>query len=295
MLDKNGSLTDDPYSVSRNDREDAEGNIIEGYTPNISETKVVNTGAEYETAQTAYARVLSEAGASLKRDATDKRIVNDVVKGTAEKGEDGMLASVEDTDYDVYENATRDAAFDANQNGIADWYEKATNKTDANADPDGDGFTNLEDYLNYIATPNTVIAAGETATFDLNEYFAGISGAEFSVSGRGNVSGTTLNIPSQTSDTGFLKATVTAKKGDVSISREFNVCLNGVNAIQNMAGKALVMSYEVYNQAGMLVKQGKADGTAVDRLNLQGVPTGVYIMKIVDNQGQTRSFSVIKK
>lgn len=297
VLDKNGTLMDNPYNVSL--VKDDDGVPVEGgYEPNVStETKVIDNGTTYETAPTAYARVLSEVGASLKRDATDKRIINDVVTGTAAKGENGMLSEVEDEDYDIYENLTRDANFDANQNGIADWYETATGKTEANADPDGDGYTNLEDYLNYIATPNTAINAGETATFDLKEYFAGISDGTFSGTGTGNISGTTLNIPSTASDQGFLQAKVTATKGDVSIEREFNVYLNGtvtgVQAIQPQ--KAMVVSYELYNQAGMLVKQGQANGIAANRLNLRGVSAGVYIMKVVDTNGANRSFSVIKR
>ena len=82
VLDKYGTLTDNPYSISL--VKDDEGNPVEGgYEPNISETPVIDNGAVYEPAAVAYARVLSEAGASLKRDATDKRIISGVFNGTA--------------------------------------------------------------------------------------------------------------------------------------------------------------------------------------------------------------------
>lgn len=299
VLDVNGTITNDQYTIHRNDKTDDDGNVTEeGYTPNVSaETKAIDNGATYETAAVAYARVLSEAGASLKRDATDKRIVSEVANGTSSMGDKGMVSSVEDSDYDIYENVTRAADFDANGNGIADWYEAATDKTDAAADPDGDGYTNLEDYLNYMATPNAIVAAGSTATFDLGDYFAGMSGASFAVaSGKGTVSGTTLSVTPSATDTGFLQTQVTATKGDVSISREFNVYVSGTKAtgIQTVSTKANVESFELYNAAGVLVQKGQANGASVDHLNLKG-QAGVYILKIKDTEGRERSFSVLKK
>lgn len=296
VLEVNGTTTDNPYTISL--VKDDDGNPVEGgYEPNISETPVIDNGAVYETAATAYARVLSEVGASLKRDATDKRIVSEVVSGTASMGDNGMIANVEDSDYDVYEIVSRDENFDANQNGIADWYETATGKTEAQADPDGDGYTNLEDYLNYMATPNTAVDPGQTATFNLSDYFAGISGATFTTT-KGSVDGTTLSIASAATDKGFLKAKVTATKGDVSVTRDFNVYLNGTEAsgIQALSlSKAHVDTYELYNAAGVLVLQGQGNGVAVDRLNLHEAAAGVYVLKVKDTEGRSRSFSILKK
>ena len=300
ILEKGGQqITDDIYSISLVKDEDTGEPKEGGYVPNVSEeTKVVDNGATYEDAKTAYIRVLSEAGASLKRDATDKRIITDVANGTATKGENGMVASVQDEDYDVYEIVKRADDFDANQNGMADWYETATGKTDAQADPDGDGFTNLEDYLNYMATPNQIVAAGETATFNLADYFAGVSGATYAVEGRGAIEGTALKMATTAADKGFLQAKVTATAGDIKVTREFNVYLSGTPAGISLAnnGKARVESYELYNAAGVKVGQGTANGAAVDCLPLkQGNAAGVYILKIKDTEGHSRSFSVLIK
>ena len=294
LLDVGGTVSDNPYTVSL--QKDDDGNPIEGaYEPVKSDVKVVDNGADYEDARTAYASVLSQAGASLKRDATDKRIVSEVLGGTAAEGEQGMRATVEDSDYDVYEIVKRADDFDANQNGMADWYEKATGKTDAQADPDGDGYTNLEDYLNYIAQPNQTVAAGETAEFALADYFAGVSGASYAVEGRGSVEGTTLKVATAAGDQGFLQATVTATSGDVKVTRTFNVYLSGTVSAINLAnvGKTRVESYELYNAAGVMVSQGNADGAAVDRLPLKGHAAGVYILKVKDTEGRDRSFSVV--
>ena len=297
VFEKGGSqITSDIFAVNLLKDEDTGLPKEDAYVPVSSDTKVVNTGAAYESALTAYVRVLSEAGASLKRDATDKRIVSEVINGTASKGENGMVDKVEDSDYDVYENVTRAADFDANQNGIADWYEKATGKTEANADPDGDGYTNLEDYLNYMATPNTAVDAGQTASFDLTQYFAGVSGASFSVEGKGTIDGSTLKVTPASTDTGILQSKVTATKGDVSVTREFNVYINGTQTgIQNVLTAAYVEYYELYNSAGILVEQGQAGGASVNQLNLHHVTPGVYILKIKDTEGRSRSFSLLKK
>ena len=300
VLEKGGSLTTaELYSVSLVKDEET-GEPKEGaYVPNVSEeTKVVDNGATYEDAKTAYANVLSQAGASLKRDVTDNRIIKDVIGGTATKTENGMIAAVQDEDYDVYEIVKRADDFDANQNGMADWYETATGKTDAQADPDGDGFTNLEDYLNYMATPNQIVAAGETATFNLADYFAGVNGATFAVEGKGAIEGTALKVATTAADKGFLQAKVTATAGDIKVTREFNVYLSGTPAGISLAnnGKARVESYELYNAAGVKVGQGIANGAAVDRLPLKkGNAAGVYILKIKDTEGHSRNFSVLIK
>ena len=300
VFDKNGTLTDNPYSISLVKDEETGEPKEGGYEPNISETPVVDNGAVYEPAATAYARVLSEVGASLKRDATDKRIVTNVLNGTAtfETAENGMIASVEDSDYDVYENVTRDADFDANQNGIADWFEALTGKTEAQADEDGDGYTNLEDYLNFIAAPYAVVTDAAPATFNLNDLFVGLSNPEYSIAGvSGSVNGNELKVTRGGEAEGIYTATVTAKSGDVSISRTLNIVLSGEASgiMPTQLKEARVQSYQLYNAAGILVLQGEGHGAAPSQLGLRGVPSGVYLMKVIDQDGRERSYSVLKK
>lgn len=299
VLEMNGATTDNPYRISLVTDED--GNPVEGgYEPNISDTPVIDNGAVYESAPAAYVHVLSEAGASLKRDKTDQRIVNDVLNGTAsfETSENGMIATVEDSDYDVYENVTRDASFDANQNGIADWFEALTGKSDAQADPDGDGYTNLEDYLNFIAAPYAVVTESTPATFNLADYFVGLSNPQFNVEGvAAEISGSTLTISRGAQAAGIHAAVVTAKSGDVEFARTFNIYLSGESSgiMPVQLREARVQSYQLYNTAGILVLQGEGHGATPSQLGLQGVPSGVYLMKIVDQDGRQRSYSVLKK
>jgi len=74
-----------------------------------------------QTAQEAYQSVLAKAGASLKRDAVDWRIIRDVASGTAKEGKDhnGLIDS--QTDVGGWpELQSLPAAADRNHNGIPD-------------------------------------------------------------------------------------------------------------------------------------------------------------------------------
>lgn len=108
--------------------------------------------AEYavktETPHKAYARVLPEAGATLpKRDSVDARVVEEV---RAQKGR--IINSPQEVGgYPEYKSAAAPA--DADQDGMADEWEtkhgfSSQNATDGNLDPDQDGYTNLEEFLN---------------------------------------------------------------------------------------------------------------------------------------------------
>jgi|GEM_PF-2685909 len=105
--------------------------------------------------EVAYTQVLANAGCSVLasgsiRDSIDTRIVNDIINETGwiifsytDRGGLGTLAG-------------GTPPLDTDQDGMPDAWEDAhsLNKYDAsdrNGDPDGDGYTNLEDYLNSLA------------------------------------------------------------------------------------------------------------------------------------------------
>lgn len=81
---------------------------------------------------------------------------------------------------------TRDVPADSDHDGLPDWWEeiKGTNPhsppgdfSDSNADPDGDGYTLLEDYLNWLAQPHYVCTNGTTLDVDLTRYTRGFTNA----------------------------------------------------------------------------------------------------------------------
>jgi hypothetical protein len=94
--------------------------------------------------------VLNRAGAALSRDAVDKRVIENVRQ---------RVGKLIDSQKEVGGWPSLMSAappLDQDQDGIPDAWEKAhglnpNNPADANADRDGDGYTNLEEYLNSIA------------------------------------------------------------------------------------------------------------------------------------------------
>lgn len=101
------------------------------------------------TAPEAYKLVLAQAGASLSRDAVDKRIADEVLN---KKG------SIIDDEQDVGgwpELKSLPAPKDSDRDGMPDVYEKAErlnpkNPADRNGDINGDGYTNLENYIHSL-------------------------------------------------------------------------------------------------------------------------------------------------
>ena len=111
-----------------------------------------------DTAEQAYQRVLKFAGASLKRDAVDRRIIHDVRTGTAtcQDGGNGSRDGLIDTQdavggWPVLKSTPAPA--DTDGDGMPDAWEVAqgldpADSADGNSDRNQDGYLNLEDYLN---------------------------------------------------------------------------------------------------------------------------------------------------
>jgi pectate lyase len=108
-----------------------------------------------QTASEAYDSVLAHAGATLpKRDAVDRRVIEQVRKGTAPADtKQGIITDVKQVGgYPEYKG---DPAKDSDGDGIPDWWElkyglDPNDPSDAAKDGNGDGYTNIEKYLNGI-------------------------------------------------------------------------------------------------------------------------------------------------
>jgi len=111
---------------------------------------------QVEPAGDALARVLERSGAFWwQRDAIDERIVEQVRSQTGR-----MIADLEEVGgFPSIEPITRPADFDTDQDGMADEWERArglnVGTADHNGDDDGDGYTNLEEYLSELARDET--------------------------------------------------------------------------------------------------------------------------------------------
>lgn len=191
--------------------------------------------ARIQPAKEAYKDVLSDVGVTMPVfDDHDKRIVHEVLTGTCKfKGSVSGLPGIPDRETDVggYEShptTTRPTGFDTDADGLPDWYEKSigtsatsagSNFADANADPDGDGFTNLEDYLDWMATPHADISAAK-ATFNLAALFRGYQKSPtYTLSPNSclsaSVQDSTLTV-SSASGCGFTRLSITAKDAEGS-------------------------------------------------------------------------------
>lgn len=106
-----------------------------------------------QSAQDAYLTVLADAGCSLpKRDSIDMRIVDEVRTGTASNGRNGIITTPGDVGGWPKLNGGA-APVDTDNDGMPDHWETrygfdADNANDNSLDTDGDGYTNVEEYLN---------------------------------------------------------------------------------------------------------------------------------------------------
>jgi pectate lyase len=104
-----------------------------------------------QSAKDAYTTVLARAGASLRRDSVDARVVAEVRSGTATFG-NGIINTQEDVGG-WPELKSLAAPKDTDNDGMPDWWEikyglDPNDASDAAKDKDGDGYTNIEEYLN---------------------------------------------------------------------------------------------------------------------------------------------------
>lgn len=163
------------------------------------------------TAKEAYKLVLSDVGANQPlADAIDRRIVQEVKTGTwhyqGARSKDYPNGYVQppapnfpgiiDTPTDVRDaagspnypwpmHATYRVPVDTDHDGMPDSWEIAMGsdprRPNHNDDPDGDGYTLLEDYLNWLAGPHAYTVAGQAIDVDLLALAAGFTSPRISV------------------------------------------------------------------------------------------------------------------
>jgi hypothetical protein len=145
--------------------------------------------AAVQSASDAYKSVLTDVGATEPvLDDHDVRVVKETLDGTfTYRGSVSGIPGLPDNETDVggYENypsVAREATWDSDDDGLPDWWETqrgwnpksaAGDYRDANADKDGDGFTELDEYLEWMALPHYIIEPNTSVDIDLGKMFAG--------------------------------------------------------------------------------------------------------------------------
>ncbi len=144
-----------------------------------------------QSARHAYKIVLSDVGANAPAlDNHDTRMIAETLAGTFSfKGSKTGLPGMPDTQVDSggweqLPEFTRAPGWDTDHDGLPDWWEKlhgsnpsspASDYSDSNADRDANGFTDLEDYLAWMAGPRAAIRAGQPYELALASLTAGFT------------------------------------------------------------------------------------------------------------------------
>lgn len=142
-----------------------------------------------QSAEDAYKDVLSDVGCNEPGlDDHDIRIVNETLKGNytysgSKTGKPGLIDNQQDAGgWENYPEVHRESGFDTDHDGLPDWWENlnhtntksaANDFSDANADPDHNGITALDDYLGWLANTHFEAQTGQAFSIDLKKFSKG--------------------------------------------------------------------------------------------------------------------------
>jgi len=246
---KNHTLTND----KRGDTYKATGYVPTDYEYMVSEP-LFPSYATIHSAKDAMKIVTSYGGATMPvRDEQHVRVIRETLDGTwTYKGSKSGIRGEIDTEADITDAAnggweewpeeTRAEDWDTDQDGMPDWWERIVGSdpqtANHNDDPNRDGWTLLEDYLEFLSHPYIVIAPNGSGTIDLREHFAGFFGQNgkavtptFTVDYLENhfdpsIDGTLLTVKSfGTPCTGYCEVAVS--DGETTFTQRFGVAITG--------------------------------------------------------------------
>ena len=154
--------------------------------PTVASEPFFPSFAQIHSAKDALKIVTSTAGATMPMaDDQHRRVVGETVDGTftftgSRSGIRGEIDHEDDAGgWEDYPELTRPADWDTDQDGMPDWWERIVGSNPAmqnhNDDPDRDGWTLLEDYLELMAHPYIVVRPGSTASIDIAPFHRGFT------------------------------------------------------------------------------------------------------------------------
>ena len=161
-----GNYTDDNRDGKLNGRLITDYN---GATPMQQPNLKCQAPMNLEPAEDAFYAVMEHAGASRVRDGHDLRIIEQLTS----LGTKGAFIANEQDVGGIGTLAGADAPADSDGDGMPDEWEKANgtdpDKADANGDADGNGYTNIEDYVNSLAHKSDYIMYPQAVTATLKD------------------------------------------------------------------------------------------------------------------------------
>lgn len=308
---KSHSLTQDAL----NDTYNATGNIPTTYQYRVN-APLFESYATIHTAKDAMKIVTSDAGATMPmRDEHHIRNIRETLDGThTYVGSKSKIKGEIDTETDITEHAdgkgwevypeeARPENWDTDQDGMPDWYEALIHSdahtANQNDDPDGDGWTLLEDYLELMAHPYVVVVPNGMATLDLKPYFAGFYGQnkktvtpsyrmpeETNGGFSASIEGSALKIHSSSSAQGIGRVNITVDDGETTFTQRFSVIVTG-------DATAITQHPTPITQNPTPIKREffTSDGRQVNTLKSHGV----YVMKVTDKQGTVHTAKIIAR
>lgn len=224
-----------------------------------------------EDTQAAFKNVLSDVGCNFQQlDNNEKRLIQETRDGTYTKtgsrsGKKGLIDKEGDSEgwngLGMVE-ATRPGNWDADQDGIPAWFETAMEWSDTaannNADSDGDYWTDLEEYLNWVAVPHfynmandgtvTALMTGTNHTITLADYFAGYTSPTYTVVSNGGATTSinngvlTYSFPANASKLATIQ--VKATQDGISLTRSFNFFIDASDVEVTPEGTEYMLSSE---------------------------------------------------
>lgn len=273
-----------------------------------------------QSAANAYKIVLSDVGCTQPElDDHDIRMVNETLTGTysvtgSVTGKKGFPDNEADAGgYENYPVINRYAGWDTDQDGLPNWWEtiKGTNVnsgsgdfSDSNTDANLDGYTNLDDYLQWMSLPHYECLTGNKVSVNIQKLSRGFtSGVSYSVSnvvnGTASLVSDVVEYTPTANGLGSFEFTVTDNTGGTmtrkvnilngySLSTEDNAKINSgitVWPVPNkgsfsvlVANDGVEMEFKIYDILGKEIKNGTLKGNHPENIYLQS--KGVFILKV---------------
>ena len=254
------------------------------WTPLVYDKPFFPSYATIDEPKDAYKKVLSSVGADQPmQDDNDRRMVRETLERSytyvgSRSGIKGEIDHENDCGgFEDYGHDTRPDGYDTDQDGMPNWWEQLKGHNayiaDNNGDDDRDGYTNLEDYLNWMADPHLVLLPGGSQTLSLKSLFAGYEKAPvYTVDGGSDhltcsLSGDQLTLTASGTAEGLVAVTLTITDSEGStMTRNLGIAITGdptgISQVVTVKSKA-TPAYNLQGQRvsdsyhGVIIRNGK--------------------------------------